>query len=103
MAVAMSHSSYQLVFDNALDAYKKKTGKDLGSHPLLRELEACDSPNDVLTILQGDISGSDQSCSSNERLTKWLDPAVKALYTFSATIGTDIGLVGHLVNISFVL
>ncbi|KAI0293803.1 hypothetical protein BC826DRAFT_370282 [Russula brevipes] len=93
MAVATSHSNYQIVFDHALDAYKKNTGKDLGSHPLLRKLEACDSPNDILTMLRGDISGSDQSCSSNERLTKWLDPAVNILYTFSATIGADIGLV----------
>jgi hypothetical protein len=87
-----SHSNYRSIFDSALEAYKKKTGKDLTSDPLLRRLETCHSPNDILDILQGHIPGFDQSHSSSDGLTNWLNPTVNVLYTFSETIGS-LGLV----------
>jgi hypothetical protein len=54
---ATSSSNYQSIFDNTLEAYKKKTKNDLLSHPLLSKLESCDSPDDILTVLQDHILG----------------------------------------------
>ena len=91
-----STSNYQLIFDNALKAYKKKTKKDLRSHPLLPKLQTCDSPNAVLAVLREQIPVFDQSrgtSSTSDRLTKWLNPTVNVLYTFSEAIGAGISLV----------
>ncbi|KAH9984958.1 hypothetical protein BJV77DRAFT_1152999 [Russula vinacea] len=54
---AASHSNYQAIFDSALEVYKKKTGKDLASHPLLGSFETCHSPDAVLAAFSGTIGG----------------------------------------------
>ncbi len=84
--------NYQSIFDNAIEAYKKKTNKDLRSHPLLARLQTCDSPDSVLSVLHEQIPGFDQSRNTDNKLTKWLNPTVNVLYTFSATIGAGISL-----------
>jgi hypothetical protein len=101
-----SSSHYHLIFDNALEAYRRKTKKDIRSHPLLAELQTCNSPGAVLTVLREQIPVFDQSrttCGVDARLTSWLNPTVNVLHTFSAAIGGKIGLVsirGSNVNLS---
>jgi len=90
---AASQFNYQTIFDNALEAYKTKTGNDLTSDPLLHSIENCNSPDAVLTILRAQIIEPGQPQSSFNRLTTWLDPTVKVLNAFSATIGGLVGLV----------
>ena len=88
--------NYQAIFDNALEAYKKKTKKDLRSHPLLPKLQTCNSPNAVLAVLREQIPvlfQSNSTSSTNDRLTKWLDPTVNVFYAFSEAIGASISLV----------
>jgi len=90
--------NYQVIFDNALEVYKKKTNKELRSHPLLPKLQACNSPNAVLTVLREQIPTFDQSHSTsgtNDKLTNWLNSTVNVLYSFSETIGAGIGLVSN--------
>lgn len=81
-----SRSNYQTIFDNALETYKKKTGKDPTSDPLLCELEACDSPDAILTMLRAQIFEPGQSQSSGNKLTKWMDPTVNVLNALSQTV-----------------
>ena len=88
-----SSSNFQLIINNALKAYEKRTKKDLLAHPLASQLQACDSPGDILAVLQQQIQGLDQSRSRDERWTKWLDPTVNVLFAFSATLGSGVGLV----------
>jgi hypothetical protein len=88
-----SGSNYRLIFDNALAAYEKKTGKDLPSDPVFHKLEFCNSPNEVLSVLQEQIPGFDQSGNQGNRFSNWLAPTVNVLYAFSATIGGAVGLV----------
>jgi hypothetical protein len=91
-----STPNYQAVFDNALEAYKKKTKKDLRSHPLLPKVQTRDSPDAVLTLLRDQIPVINPSRSTggdDGRLTRWLNPTVHVLYTFSEAIGADISLV----------
>ncbi|KAF8463549.1 hypothetical protein DFH94DRAFT_699530 [Russula ochroleuca] len=83
----MSSSEYDVVFNNALKPYKKKTGNDLASDPLLHRLETCNSPGSLLALLKDQIPGFDQSGNSDERLTKWVNQVVNVLYNFAATIG----------------
>jgi hypothetical protein len=86
-------SNYQFIFDSALETYKKKTGKDLTSDPLLRRLETCDSPDSITAILQEQLLRPDQPRSRGEKLLTWLNPTITALHAFSETIGGGVGLV----------
>jgi hypothetical protein len=86
-------SKYEVIFDEALKNYEKKTGKDLKSDPLLRTLEACKSPDKTLSELRQQIPGFDQSENSDNKLTNWVDPVVNVLYIFAQTIGGVVGLV----------
>jgi hypothetical protein len=88
-----SSSSFQLILNNALDTYKKRTKNDLRAHPLAAQLQTCDSPTAILTVLQQQVQGLDQSRSSDERWTKWLDPTVNVLYAFSSVLGAGVSLV----------
>jgi hypothetical protein len=86
-------SDFRSIFDAALEAYKKKTGKDLTSHPLLAQLTTCNSANAVLEVLRNQIPTFDQPSNKDDKLTKWLNPTVNVLYVFSATLGEGVGLV----------
>jgi hypothetical protein len=86
-------SNFQLIINNALNAYKKRTKKDLLAHPLVTELQSCNSPSTILAVLQQQLQGLDQSRRSDERWTRWLDPTVNVLYTLSGTLGEGVGLV----------
>ena len=85
-------SKYQSIFDGAVEAYKKKTKKDIRSHPLLDKLQNCDSPDAVLNMLYEQIPGFERSRGTDDKLTKWLNPTVNVLYAFSGVIGGGIGL-----------
>ena len=93
-ASGSSSSNFQLIFNNALEAYEKRTKKHLLDHPLAPQLQACDFPEEILAILHQQIEGLDQSHRADERWIKWLDPTVHVLRTFSLTAGT-VGLVSH--------
>jgi len=88
-----SRSNLDSIFSPAFRVYKRKTGKDITSHPLAAEIEACHSPDAILTVLQSQISASGQSQSGDEGSTKWLIPTVNVLYPFSAALGEGVGLV----------
>ena len=88
-----SSSNFQLIFNNALKAYEKHTNKDLLAHPLTVELQSCSSPTAILAVLQQQVQELNRSRSSNEGLTKWLDPTVHVLHAFSETLGEGVSLV----------
>jgi hypothetical protein len=90
---ASSSSNYRSVLNAALDAYEKKTKSKLLTHPLAAQLQSCDSPTAILSILQDLIQQFDHRRRSDERLTNWLNPTVNVLYAFSSTIGQGVGLV----------
>jgi hypothetical protein len=90
---ASSSSNFQLIINNALDKYKTRTKNDLLAHPLAIQLQSCNSPSDILAVLQQQVQGLDQALSSDERWSRWLDPTVNVLYTLSSTLAAGIGLV----------
>jgi len=87
-------SNFQSIFDNALDAYKKHTKKDLLAQPFAVQLRDCDSSSSILHVLHQQVQEFNQYRfrSSDDRLTKWLDPTVKVLNSFSATL-EGVGMV----------
>jgi hypothetical protein len=90
---ASSSSNFSSVLNAALEAYEKKTKSKLLTHPLAAQLQSCDSPTAILSVLQELIRQFDQRRGSDERLRNWLNPTVNVLYAFSATLGQGIGLV----------
>jgi hypothetical protein len=81
-----------------LKAYERRTKKDLLAHPLAAQLQDCDSHSTILIVLQQQVQELNQSQSSDERLTKWLHPTVKVLYTLSGTLGASVSLVCPMIS-----
>ncbi|KAH8982512.1 hypothetical protein EDB92DRAFT_2106613 [Lactarius akahatsu] len=88
-----STPNFQSISEKALEEYKKKTGKDLTAHPLAAEINDCDSPESILNVLEGKANELNQSRSSDDRFTKWLNPTVNILNALSATLGESAGSV----------
>jgi hypothetical protein len=88
-----SASCFQSVLNAALEAYEKKTKSKLLAHPLAAQIQSCDSPTAILSVLQDLIQQFDHRRSSDERLSSWLSPTVNVLYAFSSTLGQGVGLV----------
>lgn len=86
LTAACTAASIQLVISNALKAYEKCTKIDLLTHTLVFELQACNSSAAILAVLHQQVQGLEQSRSSGDRQTTWLDPTVKVMYAFSATL-----------------
>ena len=102
-ASTSTHSTnFQSIFYAAIKAYEKKTKKDLLAHPLAVRLQACNSPSDIIVILQDKVNEFDQLKSADERLSQCLNPTINVLYSFSATLGTGVGLVST-VKLTFLL
>ena len=95
----LSYSEFSADLNMALKEYKKKTGKELTTHPLTEEIKGCSSPEAILAILQGKANELNQSQSSDERLTKWLTPTVNVLNALSATLGQGVGTVSHIISL----
>ncbi|KAH8977213.1 hypothetical protein EDB86DRAFT_2838218 [Lactarius hatsudake] len=87
-----SYTNFDTIFAAALEAYEKQTKKDITSHPLATQLQSCDSPSAIISILRAQVQVFDQSQIADEKLTKWLDPIVNVLYAFSAILSEGVGL-----------
>lgn len=90
---ATSSPNFQLIFNNAVKAYGKRTKNDLLAHPLAAQLQECNSPSAILDVLQQQVQDLNQFRMTDERWTKWLDPTVNVLYALSGTLGEGVGLV----------
>ena len=93
-----SSSNFQLIFNNALKAYERRTKKDLLAHPLASQLQSCHSHSSILIVLQQQVQELNRSQNTDERLTKWLDPTVKVLCTLSETLGEGVSLVCAIIS-----
>ena len=92
-ATSPGPSNFQLIFNTALKAYEKKTKSDLLAHPLASQLQKCDSPASILSVLQTQVDDLEQARQSDERMTKWLGPTINVLLAFSATLEEGVSLV----------
>ncbi|KAF8492980.1 hypothetical protein F5888DRAFT_1726120 [Russula emetica] len=88
----VSSSRFQLIVIRALKRYEKRTKEDIFAHPLAAQLQACNSPDAILLVLQQQVQVHDQSRCSHERLTRCLDSTVNILYAFSLALEEGAGL-----------
>ncbi|KAI9444675.1 hypothetical protein H4582DRAFT_2125285 [Lactarius indigo] len=79
--------NFKVIFEAALKKYKEKTKQSLEGHTLLTRLEMCDSPTAVVDVL-----GRQVNANANGSLKTWLNPMIKVLYAFSATLGEGVSL-----------
>jgi hypothetical protein len=93
-----SSSKFKGIFEKALKAYQQTTKQDLTIHPLASQLQECNSPAAILTMLQGQVDQFIQSRSGDDRLKNWLNPTISVLYAFSTTLSAGVGLVN--INLS---
>ena len=92
-STSISPSNFVSIFNAALDSYKRKTKKDLASHPLL-------SPPPNPRFPRGgphrpsrrQVPAFSESQNSDDGLTKWVTPTVNVLQSFSETIGQGGGV-----------
>jgi hypothetical protein len=88
-----SSPNFQLILNNAFKVYEKQTKKDLLTHPLAAQLQACQSPSSIIDILQQQVQELNLSRAGDDKLAKWLDPTVNVLYAFSEALGEGVSLV----------
>ena len=69
-----SSSNFQSVFDAALKAYEKKTKSKLLTHPLAAQLQSCDSPTAILSVLPDLIQQFDRASQQRREVNKLVDP-----------------------------
>jgi len=95
--LSSSNPQFGAIFDAALKAYAQKTGTDLSTHPLSATLEACDSPDKVLDVLQEQAHAFNQYRNGEWKveLVRRLKPAVDIILRLSTSgvFGEGIGLV----------
>src|SRR5260370_42674415 len=92
-STSTSQSNFASIFNAALQSYKRKTKQDLPSHPLFMNLQSCNSPEAVLTVLREQVPAFNQSQNGDEGLTKWVTRTVNVLSSFSETVGHVIAVV----------
>lgn len=79
-----------------MKVYERHTKNDLLAHPLAIELQNCNSPSTILAILHQQVQALDQSQSGDDQWTKWLNPTVNVLQSFSDALGEGINLVSFM-------
>ncbi len=90
-----SADKFTAIFKAASNEYQQITGKRLDSHPFATQLDACDSPEAVSTVLRTQAQALGRFCEGDDNLMAWLDPTIKILSMLSATLEEGIGLVSR--------
>ena len=88
-------SSFQDLFNAALQEYENQTGCKLIEHPLANQFKTCDSVQSITAILQEQTQIFSGFKGDDGKLMKSLKSSVGVLYTLSNTgvFGGSIGLV----------
>jgi hypothetical protein len=91
---SISHSNTQMIID-ALADYANQTGIDFSQNPFAEKLKQSDTPDAILELLQEREKAFKEYRDGNRRLINCLNPAVRVLHVFSATLGEAISLVSR--------
>ena len=92
-ASSSSSNNLQAIFEASLKEYEKKTAIGLVTHPLMAQLQACDSPAKILKLLWSQAAKVEETLDADDKLIKWLDPVVNVLSASSSVISASVGLV----------
>jgi hypothetical protein len=67
-------SIFQSILCASIKDYEKKTKKDLITHLLMAELQACKSPTDILSVLHTQVHRFEQSTDGDDKYDKMIEP-----------------------------
>ena len=83
-----------VLFEAALEDYRKQTGIELVKHPLAERLQGCDSVDSVAAILRDQVQGLKQS-REKDRVLRSLIKILTVLDGLAsvANFAQDVGLV----------
>ena len=90
-----SSSSFQDLFNAALQDYENQTGTKLVDDPLAKKFENCDSVDSITAILEEQAQIFHKFRGDDGKIMKSLKSSVGVLYTLSNTgvLGGSVGLV----------
>jgi hypothetical protein len=93
--MSQSFSTFQALFNAALQDYKDKTGNSLIDHPFAKQLETCNSVNPITTILHGQAQSFREYSENDGKLMKALNSSAEVLClpSISSALGEAIGFV----------
>jgi hypothetical protein len=83
MADQPGSTSFQLLFDSALQGYERKTGVNLIKHPLALQLQNCHSVEEITSLLQGQTQAFNDF-RENDKIIKSIEIIVSILSPLSA-------------------
>jgi hypothetical protein len=79
MSQSSSSSTFQALFNAALQDYKDKTGTSLIDHPIAKQLETCESVISITAILQEQAQSFREFRENDGKLMKALNSSVDVL------------------------
>ncbi|KAH9063591.1 hypothetical protein EDB87DRAFT_1575371 [Lactarius vividus] len=88
----MSSLNFQSIRD-ALEKYTEQMKTDLRDNPFAEEVKRCDSPSDVLELLEKTKNEFKEYRDKNRKFIDCLDPVVRFVHTFSGILGEATSLV----------
>ena len=90
-------SELKLLFEDALNEFKKKAGANLIQHQVFHELENCKSADLVIDVLQKQAEAFNNYRGDDGKLMKWLKRTVGVVHTLSTS-----GVLGGAINLGLV-
>ncbi|KAH9021029.1 hypothetical protein EDB84DRAFT_1678769, partial [Lactarius hengduanensis] len=84
-------SNFQLILD-AVDKYADQTGINLKENPFAAKINACDSPDAVLLLLQENLKVFKDYRDKNRKFIDCLGPVVQFVHSFSGILAEAAGL-----------
>ena len=89
-------TSFQPIFDPALDEYVKQIGIDPIKHPIAGRLQTCHSPDDVLKLIEEKTNEFKDYRDANGTLINSLIPVVNVIHALSGDFGEAASLVSRI-------
>jgi hypothetical protein len=88
-------STFQSLFETALERFEKQTGTSLAQHPLAIKLDACKTVESIDAVLREQAQTFRQFRGDDGKVIKCLKRVVHVLHTLSTSgvLGEGIGLV----------
>ena len=90
-----SRARFQSILNNALSDYTKQTGVDLAKYETAEQIEACNSPDEVVFILRDKAKKFKEYREGNRNLINWITPIVQVVHVFSALFGEASAVVSR--------
>jgi hypothetical protein len=84
--------------NDALRNYTNLTGVDLSGDPFAENLQRCNTPDDILELLEEKEKAFKEYRDGNRRLINSISPAVRVLHAFSSFLSEAISLVSHILH-----